>query len=321
MSEKLTVDFGYIERLKQQLTLYYCELATALFPHRDIDFRADQVRVGTKGSLSVFDDGKWYSHECNVGDYDLLSLISWVHDCSFGESVEWAANFLHDLLVIDEYNHVIPHKVIPSSEEKVVFARTCWERRENIRGTLARKYLHHRGITYISNYARRKLGFLHSHKHSASNQYLPCLIAKVQDINGNFAGIQRTYLDTKGNKASVVPNKMRLGSAEGAAIRFSPVSTHLYVCEGIEDALSLQLMIPDCDVWCGIGGNIENMAFPSQVKEVTIAVDNDYVGNRYANSLARRLLREKRLVNLVHPDGQFKDFNHQLVSGKNNDQR
>ena len=76
-------------------------------------------------------------------------------------------------------------------------------------------------------------------------------------------------------------------------------------------------MFPDIGVWCGMGGNIENVLFPSKVKKVTIACDNDDAGERYAKKLARRLLNEKRSIEFINPDKEFKDFNQQLKEYKN----
>lgn len=92
-----------------------------------------------------------------------------------------------------------------------------------------------------------------------------------------------------------------LGPAEGKPIALAPVNDlgGLALAEGIEDALSIHLAT-GLGAWAaGCANRLPALAraVPHYVTSVTVAVDDDEAGRRYAHELAQQLrnLRGRRL--------------------------
>lgn len=146
----------------------------------------------------------------------------------------------------------------------------------------------------------------------------PALVALIVDVNGNPVAIQRTYLENatgpEGCKLSNVSSaKLALGPVRGNAIRIGGVGSHVIVCEGLEDGLSLRLWNPDLPVWVACGqGNLPHMQFPPEVRHVTIGADNDTTGREGAEKAAQAFRDRGLEVEIIYPLEGFKDFNDEL---------
>lgn len=125
----------------------------------------------------------------------------------------------------------------------------------------------------------------------------PAMVAAICDAAGNFVGVHRTYLsldrrDGIWGKAPVPVPKKVLGDYAGAAINIwrgigprggkpaslpqCPPGTHVYVAEGIEDALSVALLLPDQRVIAAISlSNLGQVRLPENVSTVTLVADQD----------------------------------------------
>lgn len=192
------------------------------------------------------------------------------------------------------------------------FAKQIWDGARAICGTVAEQYLINRGLdpSRIPPSAPLRFDYL---THSSTGQRHPALISRLDDNEGNFASIQRTFLTDDGWKLPKVPNKMTLGPLSGNATKLSPYRGEIAICEGLEDGLSLQYALPDVAVWVAAGtGNLSNLVLPSDCRRVTLAADNDNAGTTAAETACQTYLRQGFDARTIHPDHQFKDFNEQL---------
>lgn len=136
--------------------------------------------------------------------------------------------------------------------------------------------------------------------------HLPAMVAIVTNGAGKPIACHRTYLaiDAKSGtwgKAPVPKAKKVLGDYPGGFITLStgtgprggkapslakaPAGTHVYIAEGIEDALSASLLLPDARVLAGISlSNLGQVDLPACVSSVTLIADRD------ENEEARRAL-------------------------------
>ncbi|MBY5988195.1 toprim domain-containing protein [Roseovarius atlanticus] len=124
----------------------------------------------------------------------------------------------------------------------------------------------------------------------------PAMVAIVTDWRGNQTAVHRTYLGLDGNgcwaKASVRQPKKVLGSYAGAAINIwrgigprggkpaslpqCPPGSHVFITEGIEDALSVVLLKPAARVIAAISlGNLGALQLPKNVSDITLVADQD----------------------------------------------
>jgi hypothetical protein len=188
--------------------------------------------------------------------------------------------------------------------KRLRYVRELWSQAQPVKGTLAEAYLNKRldgRLTQIPPTLR----FLPTLKHTPSSNFYPCLIAAV------------TRFPDKKIIALEKP-KMLLGDAKGGAIRLAPATEELVMTEGIEDGLSLWLILHK-PVWVGCSARLlENVMLPALplASTVYIAQDNDEAGQKATGILGKRLYAEGRIVKILTPPQQYKDFNHIIQHNK-----
>jgi putative DNA primase/helicase len=139
------------------------------------------------------------------------------------------------------------------------------------------------------------------------------MLAVVRDSGGHPVGFHRTYLTNDGQKAPVATSKKMtplLGRAN--AVTLSPPRDVLAVAEGIETALSFQILsgIP---TWsCLSSGGIERFCPPPGVKKIVIGADHDKAGIKAAQVLFNRMEEQGIEVKSIFPDIPGQDWNDVL---------
>ncbi|MBF0437959.1 MAG: DUF927 domain-containing protein [Magnetococcales bacterium] len=237
-------------------------------------------------------DGKvlWYVHNTHEkGDlYDFLCK-------TVGQDTA------HRELGLNGYHIPIPttktntSQPIKSTEEKQADAKKIWEESRT-------EPDHQPVLTYLKNRAI-------SCDISSSIRYHPTmrlLVAKVEDVDGEFLGIHRIWLiDPKDGERR---KKMSLGPISGGAVRLGNVvhDGKLALTEGIEDALSVQqaTMIP---TWAALStSGLKGIKLPGWARKVWIFSDSDpnQAGQTAAMDAAKRLVKEGRQVWIVYPVDQ-----------------
>jgi hypothetical protein len=186
-------------------------------------------------------------------------------------------------------------------------ARWLWEGAEPIEGTLAERYLRSRGITCP---LPATLRFRH-----ARAPHPPAMLAAFGipaerapgclDVGRMMIhGVHVTYLKSDGTGKAPDGEgrgKLMIGPSMSLPIVLAPVSDGggLAIAEGIEDALSLH-QATGLGAWAaGCANRLPALAraVPQYVTSVTLSVDDDKAGRRYAHELAGELakLRGRRL--------------------------
>ena len=199
-------------------------------------------------------------------------------------------------------------------EDSRRFARRIWRATRPLAGTVAESYLDARGVGHVAGAA--PLRFAPVLTHPAAPGRFPCLVAGIQDVAGQFLGIQRTYIAADGTgKASVQPVRASLGSLAGGAVRLAePAGGRLLVGEGIESTAAAVLVLDwHGGAWATLGtSGLRTVELPEHVRHVTIAADRDAKGGGQAAAaaLAERLEAEGRRVSIhfSHDFGEFGDF-------------
>ena len=165
-------------------------------------------------------------------------------------------------------------------------AAAIWETTQAIGGTVGENYLRNRGITTELPPLLR-FAYL---KHGPTGLSFPTLVAGVQDADGKFCGIHRTFLKPDGaGKAEVLEPKMALGPIAGGTVRLAPVGNTVALVEGIEDGLAVQQMTGQ-PAWACLGtSGFKNFDPPETIKQVILAPDADNSGEKVIDPAARRL--------------------------------
>ena len=188
------------------------------------------------------------------------------------------------------------------------FARRVWQASRPIVGTVAAAYLDARGVGHVAG--ALALRFHPGIPHPSVPGRFPALIAGVQDVAGDFMGVQRCYLDGA-RKAALDLVRASLGSLAGGAVRLTETAGGgLLVGEGIETTAAAALVLEWYGgAWAALGApGLKAVVLPADVHDVVIAADRDAGGLRAAAALARRLEGEGRTVEIWRPErGDFND--------------
>ena len=218
----------------------------------------------------------------------------------------------------------------PTVPTAPVFDHKAWERIQTIaQGVVLldhptarpfRLYMGHRGLAAIMTDlpGPRELGFHAGLEYRDDNRQLvgrfPGFVGRVQRLDGTTVCLHRTYLSPDGHKADVLePKKLMVpvhrGATQGAAIRLYPAVDTLSIAEGLETCLAVRVGTGE-PVWSSISaGGMAALQLPATIRNVNVWADLDRsgIGQRAAESLAHRLVREGRTVRILTPPGPIPD--------------
>ena len=170
-------------------------------------------------------------------------------------------------------------------------------------------------------------------KHPNGNTY-HAMVAPFFNSDGNIMAVHRTFIFNDGYGYKKIPvdvgnAKMVLGKAMGCFIpvwrgvengkllpplsKSAPGQT-LYLCEGIEDALSVAYIEPSLRVWAVYSVyNFQNIKLPPSVSKVVIVADNDDGEQAVkAIDIAVQKLSEQGVDVFIARSRDGKDFNDWL---------
>jgi len=172
------------------------------------------------------------------------------------------------------------------------------------------RYLAGRGID-LAQLPRvpRALRFAAACWHADSGRAWPAMLGAVVDGAGAFVATHRTFLEACANgrvgKAPVATPKMTLGSYAGGSIRLAhgtsgrpwraaPPGEEIAAGEGIEDALTGALWLPDRRVIAVVAlGNLARVALPAGAGILWLG-QNDRPGSGAAQQLGRAIAELRR---------------------------
>jgi hypothetical protein len=197
--------------------------------------------------------------------------------------------------------------------EQVSWAARIWGSCHPGEASPVQTYLLSRGIALHA--WPDSLRFHSSLTHRPSDRQWPAMVALIRDVAGQPRAIHRTWLSCDGSaKAPVEKNKMTLGPLSGGAVRFGEATDTVTIAEGIETALSVSTILDGQPVWASLStSGMKAVQLPPEIRQVTIAADNDAPGIDAASALCRRLEAEGRSVTMIKPNREGADFNDLLV--------
>jgi hypothetical protein len=202
-------------------------------------------------------------------------------------------------------------------------ARRLFQMTQPISGTLADRYLRHRGILRASTHASLRYHPCCYYRDLATGNMTsyPALIAAVTDASGEITGVHRTYLSSFGldpdgiGKAKVDNSRRALGNLLGNAVRFRMPSnaplTVMAAGEGLETMLSLSHVLPDMPMVAALTANhLAAFRLPAGCQRVYIAADADAAGRHGTEGLSRQAQALGILPLVLAPE--LGDFNEDL---------
>ena len=219
----------------------------------------------------------------------------------------------------------VPRAKLDSAKAREAMT-ALWGRGRPLDGRdLASRYLRGRDLD-LASYApslRFVDALAYRDRGDETSREFPAMLAKI--VAGSSALLHRTWLAEPGVKAPVrQPRKTMAGTfPPGGAVRLSPAEAKMGIAEGIETALSAEVMF-DIPVWAATNsGALVKWEPPPEAEHIVIFGDADasFTGQAAAYSLAFRLknLPDRKLTIEVETPtfrdtGAKADWNDALVA-------
>ncbi|WP_296707425.1 toprim domain-containing protein [Rhodoblastus sp.] len=274
-------------------------------PGRSMFVRLRETRKGRAG--------KWLDAATGENG-DLLDVIREIRGLTgFDDIAEEARRFLG-------MSHVEPIRLAPRRDSgrsgSTDAARRLLAISQPIAGTIAETYLRQRRIAVFHDLASLRFHpccYYRPDDHGPTQTW-PAMIAAVTDLAGAITGAQRTWLALDGSdKAPINTQRKAMGDLLGHAVRFGRPSETLAVGEGIETMLSLKSALPHMPMAAALSAShLGAILFPSSLRRLYIACDNDPAGDGARNQLMRRAYEAG--IEAVALTPMFGDFNDDLVA-------
>jgi DNA primase len=241
---------------------------------------------------------------------DVIEYVMTFEGCSFAEAIER----LDGGYVPSRWPRPIASTPLDDGRKRVERARKIWVDSGPIIGTPAEAYLASRALRLENlpdplNLRFARLSF------DGSLDLHPTLVAPIVTIDGQFAGIQRTFLTDDGQKLDQHNSKRSLGALKGNAIHIADELAeyeHVYICEGFEDGLSLSRIHGHPVLVSAGAGMMASLKLPKSCKVVSIACDNDNTGIKAAEHAAAVFGTRGLKVFIERPHWNHKDWNDYL---------
>lgn len=265
--------------------------------------------------------GTYHCHGCGAGG-DAITLLTKLEGMTFRQAVETLSGDAFPV-ISEEERAKRKAEDEALSAERIALARSIWARTVPAAGTPAEVYARSRGITIdlppTVRYVETPRWF--NPETGEAGRDVPAMACARQDVTGAVVGVQCIFLQDGGRgkydrvrpDGSKAKAKLSFGQMVGAALRLGPVRSHLVICEGPEDGLSLLQEVPDQSVWVSCGTALmRQMELPPEVASVTLAGDNGEAGRQAVALSAVELQRRGVAVREIFPDPAFKDWNDEL---------
>jgi phage/plasmid primase-like uncharacterized protein len=195
-------------------------------------------------------------------------------------------------------------------------AQRLWRYCKPIAGSLAERYLRHRGI--IGPLPAKSLRFqprlFYRADDEAPVETWPAMVAAVTDIKGEITGAHRTWLARDGLcKAPIENPRKALGCLYGHAVRFGVADPVMAAGEGLETVLSVRAVMPALSCMAALSAaHLAVLHFPDETRRLYILADNDEAGRHAAETLSARAASAGIETHTLMP--QADDFNTDLAA-------
>jgi putative DNA primase/helicase len=197
--------------------------------------------------------------------------------------------------------------------QRIAQARRLWDSGRDPCGTLVGTYLRSRGLGLPPEPVLRWAPRCWNRE---TRRELPAMLARVDDANGEFVAVHRTWLTPEGGKAKLKEPKMSLGPVGGGAVRLAPATETLLIGEGIETTIS-GMVATGLAGWAALSApGLKALRLPSIVRAVVILADHDGngAGQRAAATAARHWLAEGARVSIYISPREGEDANDLLLA-------
>lgn len=205
--------------------------------------------------------------------------------------------------------------LLPAPRSSPLAAQRLFAAGRPVPGTLAEVYLRARGISCALDWSALRFHPACYYVDPAGQRSSwPALLAAATDLSGTITGVLRTYLAPTGLTKAPVNNPRRaMGDMLGSGLRLGAVDDNVAIGEGLETMLAVKSLRPDLPVIAATSAShLAALRWPSSVRQLFIAHDNDIAGRMAAERIILRILDTDLDVALLTPPA--KDWNAVIMS-------
>lgn len=233
--------------------------------------------------------GNWTDAALGYGDLlDIIRESAGLND--FSEVLDEARRFL--ALPCDSPR---PRQAFDRDERETgapESARRLFAMSRPIAGTLAERYLNHRGIAPAGNIETLRFHprcYYRAGNGSRSETW-PAMIAAVTDLDGKVTGAHRTWLDRRGRgKAPISSPRRAMGELLGNGVRFGAPLDVMAAGEGVETVLSVRRLLPSMPMIAALSSaHLAAILFPERLRRLYVLRDHDPASERASATLFHR---------------------------------
>lgn len=138
------------------------------------------------------------------------------------------------------------------------------------------------------------------------------MMAALSSASGDVRAVQLTFLTGHGRKAGVSPKRKTYGVMAGTGVQLAPAGDTLGLAEGVETALSANLIF-GVPVWAACGRRLSDVPIPPRVRKVILFADHDMPGCEAAEAAAATFSAKGLDVSIHVPELWGQDWNDVLV--------
>lgn len=190
----------------------------------------------------------------------------------------------------------------PASPSCAANVQRIWDQADDVRGTLAERYLARRNLLPLPSDIRFHPRCPYLPK--PHTVFLPALLIAVREIR-TLVAIQRIFLDPV---TADYTRKVMLGRPLAGSWRGRGEGPTLAIAEGFEtaDAFARLNNIP---CWASLGARrLDQLVIPANLTTLLIAEDNDPEGHRAAEKAEGHYVRPGLTIRRTPPPHPFKDW-------------
>jgi hypothetical protein len=244
-------------------------------------------RFGANGALVLHPSGSWFDFSAGKGGHSAFDLVEHLYGLDDALATKWAHAWFDRCSGHGGFRPHDGEDDVEESEARVAkaMAKALHDNSGPIAGTPAEAYLASRGIKLDPDDALK----LRWRPEARGEE--GALIAAVTRNDGELVAVQETYATLVGAKSPVKPARRSYGRLEDGMIRLGAANGALYLCEGLEDALSARMAgAVSVGALTGIW-RLGKVALAVGVVRVVVVRDDDRPGSESDCALWRGVVR------------------------------
>ena len=277
----------------ERLDTWMPEIADKILGHLHAEANGS-FRVGEKRNLVIHPGGSFHDFVAGTSERGAIKLLRVLHKCDEEKALRLAVAFLRDNLGTGSLSGSVDADedaaIAEDDLRRTTEINEIWQAAQPIDGSPAETYLKSRGL----DPDRQDRTQLRQLKEDRPTGYVS-MLAAITAIDGSLVALQATRLTAEGKKADVhVVRRTTRGPHDWnirGLVRFgNPRAKKIFICEGVEDALSILAAGAEYVVALTGIARLRRVDMPDDVTAIVLVRDDDAPGSPADDALWRGIV-------------------------------